>query len=96
MLYYLNTGDTFKLTDDAIENYGEKYRDIVFRIISWADRDLPCSIEQWKQDPSKYTHCHPGFDKLSARPGERLYDADPIDTDLEFNNSVYDWEVEPV
>ena len=87
----LNTGNKFKLTEDAIKNYGDQWRDIVFRVTSWANKYTPANV--YFANPSAYPHSHPGYD---SDVGGRLYDAEPLDTDLEWNCSVYDWEVEPV
>jgi hypothetical protein len=87
----LNTGDHFQLTDDAIENYGEQWRDIVFRVTSWANKYTPANV--YFANPSAYPYSHPGYD---GNGRERLYDSEPLDTDLEFNCSVYDWEVRKV
>lgn len=87
----LNNGDTFKLTDDALDNYGEQWRDVVFRVTSWANKYTPANV--YFANPLAYPHSHPGYDGCN---GERLYDAEALDTDLVWNNSVYDWEIERI
>lgn len=78
----MQKGDQFKLTDEAIENYGEQYRDQVFTVSHVADKYMPSDEFYKKGMPEGY---HPGYD--SGLEGENLYDAE----ELEF--SVYDYEV---
>ena len=87
----MEIGDKFRLTEEAIENYGSQWKDVVFTVESWANR--PISAEKYFSAPQSYPHSHPGYDR-SAYP-QRLYDVIP-DNGIEFNNSVYDWEVEPI
>ena len=82
----MEIGDKFKLTENAIENYGEQYRDITFEITSWADHYV--ASKDYCKNPGAYPHGHPGYDGSG-----KLYDSKPLDTDLEFNYSVYTWEV---
>lgn len=74
----LKTGDKFKLTDDAIDNYGERYRDRVFKVSHVATRYVPSNVTPYPDG------AHPGFCRESGRA---LYDADGL------NFSVYDWEI---
>lgn len=56
-------GDKFKLSADALENYGEQYADKVFRVDAWFDHYAKLG----SNDP----HGHPGFD---AGAGSPLYE----------------------
>ena len=90
MTLQLNAGNIFKLTDDAIENYGEQWRDIVFTVTSWTNHYVPA--KEFYANPLTHVHGHPGYDSSMGK--QRLYDAVPINSDLEFNCSVYDFEIE--
>lgn len=79
----MTTGDKFKLTSDALENYGEQYRDKVFTVRSWANKCVPA--KEYFASPASYPHAHPGYDN-GVSP-QRLYEADG------FPGAVYDWEV---
>jgi hypothetical protein len=68
-------GDLVKMTDDALENYGEEWKDTVFTITNAA----------------KSVHDHPGYDE-SIYP-QVLYDLKVYETDEDFPNSLYDWEL---
>lgn len=74
----MKIGDAFKLTDSALEIYGEEYRDRVFTVNHVATS---------KDD-------HPGYDESVNSPDTdekmALYDAE------DFDNSVYEYEVEQV
>jgi hypothetical protein len=80
----LRKGSKFRLTEDAIENYGEEYRDKVFTVLQWFDR---CCLPDLMHLPAN-KHGHPGYEDDGS--GRILYDAE------ELNFSVYDWEIEPV
>ncbi len=71
-------GDKFKLTKDALDNYGAKYADKVFTVREWYGR--------YNKDPwsTGDTHGHPGYD---GGAGGRLYGSElPFD--------LYAWEME--
>lgn len=68
----MKIGDTFKLTENALETYGEEYCDHVFTVTHVATS----------------SDDHPGYDDTMG--GMPLYDA------KEFDNSVYEYEVEEV
>ncbi len=59
-------GQKFILSEDAIENYGEKYRGAVFHIAQWFDHR--CSVWELEND----AHGHPDYDSAS---GDCLYEA---------------------
>ena len=56
-------GDTFKLSNDALDNYGEQYRDKVFTVKGVYDH---YNKSPWGSDPTG----HPGFDESA---GSALY-----------------------
>ena len=84
MSYRLEAGNTFKLSNDALENYGEQYRDQVFTVRSWANEYVPA--KEYFANTRLYPHGHPGYDGATK---DRLYEADGI------NFAVYDWEIRP-
>ena len=76
----LRLGDRFTLTDDEIDNYGEEWEGIEFIVTA----------------VSFSTEDHPGYDDGVGGP---LYDAVANiddDSDLEWNNSVYEWEIKRI
>ena len=88
MLHRLEKGDTFKLNDEALDNYGEEFRDQIFTVEYWADHTVHSSKYFNPTSPSyKEAHGHPGYDE-GVSP-ERLYGSD-------FKSDVYDWEITPV
>lgn len=78
----LKVGDSFTLTPDAVENYGEKFSGKTFTVSHVATKYMPAAEFYAKGKPQGY---HPGYDPS----GGALYDAHG----LAF--SVYDWEVNP-
>lgn len=76
-------GDKVKMTNEALENYGEKYRDVELTVSHVATRYMPASDFYAKGRPDGY---HPGFDE--SVKGQRLYDFE------ELNFSLYDWELQ--
>jgi hypothetical protein len=78
----LHNGSSFRLTDDAIENYGEQYAGRVFIVTHVATRYAP---------PGGPEGTHPGYD--TAAEGGGLYDFKDIRTGEDIPFSVYDWEV---
>jgi hypothetical protein len=61
-------GAKFKLTEDAVENYGEQYRDKVFSVSKWFDHYTPIHY-------AADAHGHPGFDTSAGSP---LYEANDL------------------
>lgn len=60
-------GDEFKLTENALANYGEKHRDKIFTISEWFDH---CGTDE---------HGHPGFDECA---GSAIYDIEELEFSL--------------
>lgn len=81
----LHKGDKFKLTNEAIQNYGEKFSGKIFTVSHVATKYMPASEFYQKGQPEGF---HPGYD--NSIPNEPLYDA------KELNFSVYHWEIIPV
>ena len=69
------------MTDDALENYGERYRGKVFIVEHVSTKYMPASEFFSRGKPTGY---HPGFDDSSE---SALYDLEG------FNSSLYDWEL---
>jgi len=80
--------DRFRLTKDAIENYGEQYKDRVFVVTAAANKYMPAAEFFEKGSPGGY---HPGYDE-GVSP-QKLYDFKDANTNEEMHFSVYDWEV---
>lgn len=83
-------GDTFKLSDDALDNYGEQYRDHVFRVTSVST--FYCSAKHHFA-PGHPQNCagHPGFDNV----GSALYEFENVShADDRLQCAIYDWEME--
>ena len=81
-------GQKFKLNDEALDNYGEEFRDIVYTVAYVADHYVP-SKEYFDPRSPRYHEPggHPGYDEGVAP--KRLYGSD-------FRSDVYDWEVIPL
>lgn len=76
-------GSRVVMSDDALDNYGEEYRDRVFRVASVSTKYMPSARFFSEGKPAGY---HPGFDEAA---GSALYDFDDL------NFSLYDRELEP-
>ena len=72
-----HVGDRFKMSKDALDNYGEEYRDKVFTIRTRYDHYVPAA--KMANDPTG----HPGFDRAG---GMFLYGS-------ELNFDLYEWEM---
>ena len=81
-------GNTVTMTEDAIENYGEDWRDVRLVVTHVATEYMPAKQFYAKGQPDGY---HPGYD--GAVPNSRLYDLKRQDNGEELNFSLYDWEV---
>jgi hypothetical protein len=75
------TGDSITMTNNALDNYGQKYAGKLFRITHVATRYMPAKEFY---DNGRPTGFHPGFDESA---GYALYDLDGL------NFSLYEWEV---
>jgi len=82
------TGESVYMTNDAIENYGEKWRGVKLIITHVATKYMPAKEFYAQGRPSGY---HPGYD--NAIPGMPLYDLKREDNNEELQFSLYDWEV---
>lgn len=76
----------FIMTKDAIENYGEEWREVVLEVTHTAHAYMPAKefFEQGK--PHGY---HPGYDGA----GVALYDLKRVDNGEPLNMSLYRWEL---
>lgn len=78
----MRIGQKFKLTANAVENYGEEYRDRVFQVTRAYDHYAPPG--------SGHPTGHPGFD---AGAGKRLYEFKDAITGEDMEFAVYSWEM---
>lgn len=79
------------MTDEAIENYGEEWREVVLVITHAANKYMPASQFFAQGKPEGY---HPGYDEGVSPMG--LYDLKRADNGQELGFSLYDWEIEKV
>lgn len=91
MIYKLQKGDRFKLNEEALDNYGESYRNKIFEVEQWFDRRAPIFSSKTGGIPR---HSHPGYDE-EAFP-QRLYEFKDLETGEDIGFAVYDWEIEPI
>jgi len=75
-------GQKVIMTENALENYGERYRDVIFKIESCAHSYMPAKEFYESGMPEGY---HPGYD--DSIKGQGLYDL------VNFNFSLYDYEL---
>ena len=79
------------MTEDALENYGEEYRDVVFEVTHVSTKWMPAKQFYALNRPNGY---HPGYDE-SAK-GRPLYDLKRVDTGEDFGSSLYWWEIKRI
>ncbi len=79
----LRVGLRFRLTSNALDNYGPQYAERIFTVSAVATAYMPAAEFYAKGKPAGF---HPSFDEAA---GCALYDAE----ELAF--SVYEWEIEP-
>jgi len=77
-----------RMTNDAIENYGEKWRDVELVATHKATKYMPSKEFYAKGMPSGY---HPGYDE--SMKGMGLYDLKIEDTGEELTFSLYSYEL---
>jgi hypothetical protein len=75
----------FKLTNAAIENYGEQYRNVVYTVRSWSNHYVPAKT--YFANPKHHLHGHPGYDGANKA---KLYEAEGLPF------AVYQWEINEV
>ncbi len=76
-------GTKVKMSDNALENYGQEYKDKILIIESKANKYMPAEKFFAMGKPEGY---HPGYDN-AGMPGVWLYDCEDL------NFSLYDWEL---
>lgn len=74
-------GDRFRLSANALDNYGSKYADKTFTVCKWADHYAKPEVSCGPNPLDKTGH--PGFDESA---GTAIYDSE-----LPF--SLYEWEM---
>ena len=85
----MKKGTRVIMSESALENYGEKWRGVVFTITHKANKYMSAKDFFSQGKPEGY---HPGYDEGS---GCSLYDLQqPTGEELSF--SLYDWELEKV
>lgn len=82
-----SVGESVKMNDDAIANYGEKWRDRELIVEAVSTKYMPASRFFAKGRPAGY---HPGFDGSS---GCALYDLTDKVSAEPLSMSLYDWEL---
>ncbi len=75
-------GEKVKMSDNALENYGQEYKDKEFAITHKANKYMPAEKFFAMGKPEGY---HPGYDE--GVKGQFLYDLQGL------NFSLYDWEL---
>ena len=81
----------FKMTADALENYGNEYKNVILVATHKANKYMESSEFFATGKPSGY---HPGYDKTMN--GMPLYDLKRTDTDEDLPFSLYAYELETV
>ena len=76
------------MTEDALENYGEQYRDVILEVVHTATKYMPAKEFYEMGSPEGY---HPGYD--DSIPGQKLYDLKRVDNNEMLNFSLYGWEI---
>lgn len=76
-----SVGDSFRLTSEALENYGQKFADRSFVVSAVSVAYMPAAQFYAKGRPAGF---HPGFDESA---GCALYDAKGL------GFSLYEWEI---
>lgn len=84
----LRKGSTVTMTDDALNNYGEQWRNVQLKITHVATAYMPASEFYDRGQPEGF---HPGFDIGAGSP---LYDLRETATGKALGFSLYGWEVE--
>jgi len=82
-------GDRVQMSDDALANYGERWRGVALVITHVSTAYMPSSEFFSRGKPQGY---HPGYDPES---GSALYDFNVESTGRPGTVSLYDWELEP-
>lgn len=78
----MRVGQRVVMTEEALDNYGEEYRDQIFVIESVSFEYMPAKEFFARNKPDGY---HPGYDETAG--GLPLYDL------IDLNFSLYWWEV---
>lgn len=76
------------MTEDALDNYGEQWRDVELRITQKANKYMPAREFFSKGKPKGF---HPGYDESA---GCSLYDLENKITGEALGFSLYDWEIQ--
>lgn len=83
----MKVGDRVVMTDDALDNYGEQWRDVPLEIMSKATRYMPAKEFFAQGKPEGF---HPGYDESSRSP---LFDLRNTRTGKDLSFSLYEWEL---
>jgi hypothetical protein len=78
-----------KMTEDAIQNYGEQWRDVELIVTSKATKYMPAAEFFAKGKPNGF---HPGYDETMGNMP--LYDLKRADNGEALPFSLYEYELE--
>ncbi len=84
----MRKNQTCKMTDEALENYGQEWAEVELVVTHVAHSYMPAKQFFAMGKPEGY---HPGYDE--GVKGQKLYDLKRKDTGEEINFSLYDWEL---
>lgn len=82
----------FKMTQDALDNYGNEYQDVILEVVHTSTKYMPSKEFYAKGMPQGY---HPGFDN-AGMPNIKLYDLKRCDNGEMLNFSLYNWELKRI
>jgi hypothetical protein len=80
-------GATVTMSDNALENYGDKWRNVQLEIIHVATKYMPAKEFYAQGRPEGF---HPGYDGATR---DALYDLKVVETGEPLSFSLYEWEV---
>lgn len=83
----MKVGDRVVMSDDALDNYGEQWRDIPLEITSKATAYMSAKEFFAQGKPEGF---HPGYDESS---GGALFDLRNTQTGEDLGMSLYEWEL---
>jgi hypothetical protein len=84
-------GNIVVMTEEALDNYGEKFRDVELLVTACSNKYMPSKEFFASGKPEGY---HPGYDEGVSPMG--LYDLKIKETGEELPFSLYDWELKTV
>lgn len=88
MMRYPIVGSKVTMTEDALDNYGEQWRDVELEITHRANKYMPAAEFFAKGKPEGF---HPGYDDATGDP---LYDLRVVESGEPLSFSLYVWELQ--